>query len=116
MNKPRPVFSAQWPLYAVAAHLVFWAASGCLLFGLTLSICTSLGSAQANIYLFVFFMVACFLLGVSAIFSGLIYRGNQVFAREPTTGWRAHVAGSAIALSSGGLMLFAYALTTIRGG
>jgi hypothetical protein len=115
-GRSNPVFSAEWPKYAVAAHVLFWAVSACLVAGLVLALTTDLALAHINISLFLLVLVSNLAMGVSAACSGLLYCGNQVFARTPMTGWRARATGIAVALASGGLILFGYALTTIRGG
>jgi hypothetical protein len=115
MSPPeRVLFTADWPRYAVAAHIAFWGSAavslvtGCgAIAGLFPSRIAlwSLGSA----------VIAGFVLGVSALTSGRLYVGNQVFDRTPTTGWAARLCGAFISLGAAGLIFFAYALTQMRG-
>jgi hypothetical protein len=112
---PHPLFTADWPRYAIAAHISFWIASGLLLVALAAAL-LGLASGQTTVSLFLLWASAGLLLSVSAIFSGKLYVGNQVFSATPTTGTAARIRGLVIAAMTGALLLFGYSLTFIRGG
>jgi len=98
----------------VAAHIAFWGASAALLSAICGGI-AGLVPTYLIFWLLGWTLVAAFALGVSALTCGRLYVGNQVFDRTPTTGWAARLYGALVSLASGSLVLFAYALTQIRG-
>lgn len=114
MNSEKPsLFPADWPLYAVAAHIGFWVSS--LLFAMgIIAAFVNVGTAQIVAFLFFIWIAAALLLGASAVWSGRLYIGNQIFSRTPTTGWPARIAGAFLFTCAGAILLFAYALTQVR--
>lgn len=102
-------FSPDWPRYAIAAHIVFWTASGVFLVSCLGGFAGIVGGGII-IGLLWSFIASAFLLGLAATFSGRLYVGNQVFRGTPTTGWLARLMGMLVAGSSALLMSFADAL------
>lgn len=109
----RPLFSSDWPRYAIASHVVFWLTSAVFLLTCVGAI-AGLMRAERAFFMLAIWLVSGVLVGASALFSGRLYIGNQVFSREPTTGWSAKVFGALILLSAGALFLFGYGLSTVR--
>jgi hypothetical protein len=110
----RPIFTSDWPSYAVTAHIVFWTSSALLAAG-CIGGFAKLVSAQVIVGLLWIEIGAGFLLGAAAMCSGMLYVGNQVFARTPTTGWPARIAGAFVLVGTSALLFFAYGLTQVRG-
>lgn len=110
----RPLFTADWPCYAIAAHISFWAASA-LMVASGLAALAGLTHPQFFILFLYMWVLAGFGLGISTVFSAKLYVGNQVFARGPTTGWPARLIGVVLSAAIGFLMLFAYAITGMHG-
>lgn len=111
----RPWFTNDWPQYAVWANIAFWIAFILMLSSLAVSAVSGLVTATTNILLFGIVLVAGFCLGVSAVFSGKLYRGNEIFTKTPTTGWLARVYGAFLAAGCAVVLLFGWALTTYPG-
>lgn len=109
------LFDSSWPRYAIAGHRVFWAASSLLVAG-CIGAFAGLISGQTFVWLFWSELAASFLLGMAAIFSGKLYVGIQVLTRTPLNGWTARAVGFFVSASAATLILFAYALSFIRGG
>ena len=110
----RPLFTADWPRYAVAAHVVFWVWSALFLAGLIGGF-AKLVPGQIVGWLFCIEIVTALILGASAVCSGKLYAGRQVFARTPATGWPARIAGTFVVLGTAALILFAYGLSQVHG-
>lgn len=110
----RPLFTPDWPRYAVAAHVVFWSSSALLLIGIIAGVA---GAVRADyvLWLLAVWISTVFIVGVAALFSGKLYVSGQVFTRTPTTGWAARVYGAFVAVSAAVLMLLAYGVTHMRG-
>jgi hypothetical protein len=105
----QPIFSPDWPRYAVAAHILFWIVS--MLF-LASCVAGYLGMIGGQIALSLFWgaIVAAFLFGLAAIASGRMYVGNQVFRRRPLNGVSARLYGLAVSAGAALLLWFAYGL------
>lgn len=104
-----PVFTPDWPLYAVMAHVVFWSVS--TLFALScITGYAGLIGGQVIIALFWLFFVSGFALCLSGVFSGRLYIGNQVFSRRPLVGWPARLTGMALTPIFAFVMWFVYGL------
>lgn len=110
----RPLFGPDWPRYAVAAHVVFWLTSAVFLASCVAAFAGALRPDRAFI-MFVFWIIAGMLVGVAAMFSGRLYVGNQIFSREPTTGWLARLYGAFLFLCAAVLLYLGYAITHVRG-
>lgn len=111
----RSLFDADWPRYAVSAHVLFWSSSAAFLLS-CLGGYAGLIGGQIVITLFWLWIAAGLLLGLAATFSGKIYIGNQVFRRSPLTGWVARTAGVVVSAMAAVIMLMAYLLLHLRGG
>jgi len=110
----RPIFGPEWPRYAIAAHVIFWLTSAVFL----ASCVAAFAGAQRpdrSFIMFVIWIVAGLLIGAAAMCSGKLYFGNQIFAREPTTGWSARLAGAFLFLCAAVLLYLGYAITHVRG-
>jgi hypothetical protein len=105
----RPLFTADWPRYAVAAHILFWATSA-LLFCAILAACAKVFSFGPAAILFLAWILSGSILGAAAACSGKLYTGDRVFSRKPITGWPARIAGTLALLSTAILLVFAYGL------
>jgi hypothetical protein len=105
----RPVFTPEWPLYAVMAHIFFWGVSALFILSCIAGYAGLIGG-QAVVSLFWLTIVSAFALGLTAAFSGCLYVGNQVFSRRPMLGWAARSAGMIFAALAAFLMFFAYGL------
>lgn len=110
-----PLFTPDWPRYAIATHIAFWAASALLLAAFAAGF-AGLVAGQPVIWLLYVWLVMGCLMGVSALASGKIYIANQVFAKKPTTGWAARAVGFVVMGCTGLLILFLHGLMSIRGG
>lgn len=109
----RPLFTSDWPRYAIAAHIVFWLTSAVFLLTCAGAI-AGLVRVERAFFMLAIWIVASLLVGASALFSGRLYMGNQVFPREPTTGWAARVVGAFLFLAAAVLLLFGYGLLMVR--
>ena len=110
----RPLFSADWPRYAVAAQIAFWASSALFLAGCIAGF-AGFASAQAISPLFFIWILTAIIVGATAVCSGMLYIGKQVFARTPTTGWSARIAGAFAAVGGTAIIAFAYLLSQAHG-
>ncbi len=110
----RPLFTPDWPRYAILAHLAFWLSSAALVAAIAAG-AAALVSASVGIFIFITWLFTAFSLGCAALISGRIYVGNQIFTRTPTTGAPARTVGGFVAGSAGALLFFGYALTTMNG-
>lgn len=110
----RPLFTSDWPRYAIAAHVVFWLTSAVFL---TSGIASLAGAirTERSFFMFALWIVTVALVGAAAVCSGKLYSGNQVFSREPTTGWPARGLGAVVFLAAAALIIFGYGLTQVRG-
>jgi hypothetical protein len=104
-----PVFTPEWPRYAVLAHIVFWGVSALFLLSCIAGYAGLIGG-QIVIILFWLFFVSGFALCLSSVFSGRLYVGNQVFARQPLIGWAARLTGIALTPLFAFVMWFVYGL------
>ena len=114
MINRNPLFTADWPRYAMAAHIVFWAVSAVFLASCAGAVAGILPAGTA-LFLFAIWMVTAGLLGTAAACSGKLYVGNQVFSRTPLTGWPARLAGGLVSAGATSLILFGYAITFLGG-
>jgi hypothetical protein len=108
----RPLFTADRPRYAVAAHILFWATSALLLCAV-LTACAKVFSFGPAGILFLAWVLSGSILGAAAACSGKLYTGDRVFSRKPITGWPARIAGTVALLSTAILLVFSYGLTQI---
>jgi hypothetical protein len=108
----RPIFTADWPRYAKAVHIVFWATSALLLLACAGAYAGIVPAALA-LTLFIGWLVAVLLMGGAAVCSGKLYRGDQVLRRQPMTGLSARIAGAMVALAALTLLFFAYGLSQL---
>ncbi len=104
-----PIFTSEWPRYAVVAHVVFWSVSA-LFFLSCLAGYGGLIGGQVVVALFWVTIVSAFALSLAAAFSGRLYVGNQVFSRRPIIGWVARSLGVTFAALTAFIMIFAYGL------
>lgn len=111
----RSLFDSAWPRYAIASHIAFWASSFFLV-AACLGSFAALIHSQIIIWLFWLWLATSFQLGVTAMLSGRLYVGNQVFSRTPLKGWPARAVGGITSILASALIVFAYSLTFIRGG
>ncbi|MGL5361930.1 MAG: hypothetical protein ACRDBH_03560 [Bosea sp. (in: a-proteobacteria)] len=95
-------------------HIAFWSVSAIGLAALAANL-FGFGPREYILWLFFAWIVTGFLMGVSALASGKIYIGNQVFSKEPTTGWVARMVGAVLFVSVGLLMWFFFGLLFIVG-
>ena len=114
MVKRRPLFPADWPRYAVVAHIAFWATSVIFLAG-CLGAVARLVPTGAALLMFQLWIAAAALLGAAALYSGKLYAANQVFARTPLTGWSARIAGGFVLAGAVTIIFFGYAITQTHG-
>ena len=114
MVNRRPIFTEDWPRYAVAAHIAFWATSGIFL-ACCLGAVARLVPTGAALLMFQLWIAAAGLLGAAALYSGKLYVGNQVFARRLLTGWSARTAGGFVFAGALVIIFFGYAITQIHG-
>ena len=110
----QPLFTADWPRYIVAAHVLFWSVSAVFLVSCLGGVAGLIGG-QIILWLFWSAVASAFLLGLAATCSGKLYVGNQVFRRTPMTGWAARAMGIVVCSMAAFLMLLAYGLTHMRG-
>lgn len=110
----RPLFSSDWPRYAIAAHIVFWAASA-LMIVTGLAAFAGLVSRQLFIWFLWLWIISGLALSLAAAYSAKLYVGDQVFKRTPTTGWSARLIGILLSAGIGLLFLYVYALTGMHG-
>lgn len=103
----RPVFTPEWPRYAVTAHVVFWSASTLFVISCIAGYAGLIGG-QVAIFLFWPFIGSALALCLSGVFSGRLYFGNQVFSRRPMVGWVARLTGMVFAAIVTFVMFFAY--------
>jgi hypothetical protein len=108
----RPVFTEEWPRYAVVAHVLFWATSA-LFFGACAAAFFKALPFEVAVMLFLAWVISVSILGIAAACSGKLYRGDQVLSRTPMTGLSARIAGTMATLSALILLVFAYGLTQI---
>jgi hypothetical protein len=108
----RPIFTADWPFYAKAAHVLFWATSALFLAACVAAVLKAL-PAQIAIVLFFVWIISGSMLGAAAACSGKLYTGDRVFSRKPITGWPARIAGMLALLPTAALLILAYGLTQI---
>ena len=104
-----PVFTPDWPRYAMIVHVLHWLVSALFVLGCVAGYIGLIGG-QAVISLFWLTMVSAFALGCVAAFSGRLYVGNQVFSRRPLVGWPARIAGMICVALVGFIMFFAFGL------
>jgi hypothetical protein len=104
-----PVFTPEWPRYAVVAHVVFWSVSALFILGCIAGYGGLIGG-QVVIFLFWMLMASAFALCLAAAFSGRLYIGNQVFSRRPLVGWVARSAATILAALIAFVAFFAYGL------
>lgn len=110
----RPLFTPDWPRYAILAHLASWLSSAALVAAIAAG-AAGLVSASVAIFVFVVWLFTALLLGGAALMSGKVYLSGQVFARVPTTGLPARMVGGFLVAAAGALLFFGYALTTMNG-
>lgn len=108
----RPLFTSDWPRYAIAAHIVFWLTSAVFLLTCVGAIAGLMRAERAFVMLAIW-LVSCAFIGASALFSGKLYSGHQVFSRAPMTGWSARVLGALVLLSSATILLLGYGLLSV---
>ncbi len=104
-----PVFTPEWPRYAVWAHVVCWTVSALFLLSCVAGYGGLIGG-QVVISLFWLTIASAFGLSLAAAFSGRLYVGNQVFSRRPIVGWVARSVGVILAAVTAFIMFFAYGL------
>ena len=104
-----PVFTPDWPRYAVVAHVVFWSVSALFILGCIVGYGGSIGG-QVVIWCFWMMIASAFALCLAAALSGRLYVGNQVFSRRPLVGWVARSAAMILAALIAFLTFFAYGL------
>ena len=109
MMPGKPVFTPEWPLYSVIAHIAFWGVSAIFILSCIAGYAGLIGG-QVVISLFWLTIVSVFALGLTAAFSGRLYVGNQVFSRKPMIGQIARLAGLIYAALAAFVMFFAYGL------
>lgn len=108
----KPVFTPDWPFYAVAAHVVLWIVSTLFILSWPVAYVGYVGG-QTVITLFWLTIVSALVVGISAAFSGRLYVGNQVLWRTPMVGWSARLAGMIFAGLTIFIMFFAYGISQI---
>ena len=87
-----PVFTPGWPLYAVIAHVFTWSISTLLILASIAGYAGIVGGITV-ISLIGMTILSGFALSLSAVFSGRLYIGNQLFSRKPLLGVPARLAG-----------------------
>jgi hypothetical protein len=111
----RPIFSSDWPRYAVAAQIAFWATSA-LFIASFIGAMVSIVPAGAALFAFILLVGTIPILGLAALFSGKLYFGNQVFVRSPFTGVSARLVGAFMSVGGSVAFTFIFGVMQIRGG
>jgi hypothetical protein len=109
-----PVFTSDWPSYAFAAHVICWSASMLFLLSCIAGYFGLIGG-QAVFVLLWLTLASGFALGLTAVFSGRLYWGNQVFSKTPSPliGWTARLAGMIVTGLFAFIMFFTYGIFSI---
>jgi hypothetical protein len=95
----QPVFTPDWPAYAVAAHMAFWVTTALMTFG-WFGAAYRIVEPHVAIKLFFVWLAATAALGLSAMASGKLYRATNVFSRKPFVGRPAKLSGGFVFLGA----------------
>ncbi|PPD07827.1 MAG: hypothetical protein CTY28_08335 [Hyphomicrobium sp.] len=109
----RPIFTADWPPYAIAAHIIYWLASAVLLGACAAFYFQIVPAGKLALSLILWF-VSLSIYGAAAACSGRHYTVFRVFYRKPINGWRARVNGIVCLLTAVSMFLLCGAIFLLR--